>query len=112
MLIRACLNGGTTREQHPAVPVTPDELAADAVAVTRAVLDSHGQPGPRLHHGYRLATWDVIRAALQLGRDIRVGLEDTGVLPDGSPAAGNADLVAAAVRLATAAGRQVSPSGA
>jgi uncharacterized protein (DUF849 family) len=30
MLIKACLNGGTTRQQHPSVPVTPAELAADA----------------------------------------------------------------------------------
>ena len=33
------------------------------------------------------------------GQDIRIGLEDTTVLPDGSPASGNADLVAAAARL-------------
>jgi uncharacterized protein (DUF849 family) len=32
MLIKACLNGGTTREQHPALPRTPAELAADAQA--------------------------------------------------------------------------------
>jgi uncharacterized protein (DUF849 family) len=29
VLIKACLNGGTTREEHPAVPQTPDELAVD-----------------------------------------------------------------------------------
>jgi uncharacterized protein (DUF849 family) len=54
-----------------------------------------------------MATWQVIRAALRHGRDIRIGLEDTTVLPDGSTAAGNASLVAAAVRLATDAGRQI-----
>ena len=40
-----------------------------------------------------------MRAAVAMGQDIRVGLEDTTVLPDGSVAEGNADLVAAAVRL-------------
>ena len=34
--IKACLNGGCTKAQHPAVPVTPAELAADAAAVVRA----------------------------------------------------------------------------
>jgi uncharacterized protein (DUF849 family) len=32
----ACLNGGRTRSEHTAVPLTPAELAADAVAVRRA----------------------------------------------------------------------------
>jgi 3-keto-5-aminohexanoate cleavage enzyme len=50
------------------------------------------------------ATWHVIRAALRLGRDIRVGLEDTAALPDGSTTAGNAERVATAVRLAAEAG--------
>ncbi|MBV9383116.1 MAG: 3-keto-5-aminohexanoate cleavage protein [Streptosporangiaceae bacterium] len=86
----------------------PDEDGASAVATAaeaEAALDRHGIGAPRLHHGYGLATWDVIRAALALGRDIRVGLEDTTVLPDGSRATGNADLVAAAVRMASSADR-------
>jgi uncharacterized protein (DUF849 family) len=36
MNVKACLNGGRTREEHPAVPQTPAELAADAIAVRRA----------------------------------------------------------------------------
>src|SRR6266513_2697020 len=36
MAVKACLNGGRTRAEHPAVPQTPAELAADAVAVRRA----------------------------------------------------------------------------
>jgi len=36
MAVKACLNGGRTREQHPAVPLTPAELAADAVAARHA----------------------------------------------------------------------------
>jgi uncharacterized protein (DUF849 family) len=36
MGLQACLNGGRTREDHPAVPQTPRELAADAIAVRDA----------------------------------------------------------------------------
>ncbi|GIG70713.1 3-keto-5-aminohexanoate cleavage protein [Phytomonospora endophytica] len=32
MLIKVCLNGGRLRRDHPAVPLTPAELAADAAA--------------------------------------------------------------------------------
>ncbi|MBB2942730.1 uncharacterized protein (DUF849 family) [Actinoplanes lutulentus] len=34
--IKACLNGGRSRDEHPAVPVTPGELAADAAAAVAA----------------------------------------------------------------------------
>jgi uncharacterized protein (DUF849 family) len=34
--VKACLNGGRTREEHPAVPRSPAELAADAKAVRDA----------------------------------------------------------------------------
>jgi uncharacterized protein (DUF849 family) len=44
-----------------------------------------------------------MRAAVAKGQDIRVGLEDTTVLPDGSVAAGNGELVAAAAQLARVA---------
>ena len=30
MLVKACLNGGRTRDEHPAVPITSEEVAADA----------------------------------------------------------------------------------
>jgi len=36
MAVKACLNGARTRTEHPAVPRTPGELAADAIAVRRA----------------------------------------------------------------------------
>jgi uroporphyrinogen-III synthase len=34
--IKACLNGGRLRNEHPAVPVTPGELAAEAAAAVAA----------------------------------------------------------------------------
>jgi uncharacterized protein (DUF849 family) len=82
-------------------PVDRTPAAAVAAAVAAAAeLAGHGITARQVRHGYDRATWDVLRAALADGQDIRIGLEDTAVLPDGSPAAGNGDLVAAAARLA------------
>ncbi len=225
MAVKACLNGARSREEHPAVPLTPDELAADAIAVAAAgafavhvhprdrsgaqtmaasacdaavaairaavprvpiglstsagidpdpfaraaAVGTWGRPPdfvsvnvsevgwggivraalragiavevglatisdadqfahspfthqvlralveveggiedargiaklipdgiPQLWHGYGLRTWEVLAAAGAAGLDVRVGLEDVLVQPDGGLAAGNAELVAAA----------------
>jgi len=80
-----------------------DPAPADAVATaaaTSAELTRLGITTRQVRHGYDLATWPVLRAAVAEDQDIRVGLEDTTALPDGSPAAGNGDLVAAAAELA------------
>jgi uncharacterized protein (DUF849 family) len=83
-------------EPTPRVPAEAVATAAEAAAeLTRA-----GITARQVRHGYDLATWDVLRAAIADGQDIRVGLEDTQVLPDGSAAAGNGALVAAAAQLA------------
>ena len=42
----------------------------------------------------------MLEAAITAGHDIRVGLEDTLVLPDGNRARDNAELVAAAAAMA------------
>jgi uncharacterized protein (DUF849 family) len=82
----------------------PGEAAAHAAAMD-AVLDHAGIGARRLHHGVGLATWRVIEDALDAGRDVRVGLEDTLQMPDGSRAPGNAELVATAVAMARRRGR-------
>ena len=79
----------------------PSASGPDAVALAAdidAALDAAAIPTPRLHHGNGAATWAVLDAAVALGRDIRVGFEDTLELPDGSAAADNAALVAAAAQ--------------
>ena len=76
------------------------EVAVAVAANVEAALKEHGLVAPRLHHGYGPATWPVLRAAIRMGRDIRIGLEDTTVLADGRVASGNGELVEAAVRLA------------
>jgi uncharacterized protein (DUF849 family) len=81
------------------------QTAVAAAAAAEAALDRHGLTAPRVHHGYGEATWQVLRAAIARGRGIRVGLEDSTVLPDGRQASGNRELVEAAVRLAAGAGR-------
>jgi uncharacterized protein (DUF849 family) len=55
--------------------------------------------GPRLLHGAGPSTWPMIELAARRGYDTRIGLEDSLTLPDGSPAPGNAALVAAAVEI-------------
>jgi uncharacterized protein (DUF849 family) len=77
--------------------------AVAAAAAAAAELTRLGVTARQVRHGYETATWEVLRAAVADGQDIRVGLEDTAVLPGGATAAGNADLVAAAAELARAA---------
>ncbi len=93
---------GRGRRHPPVRRVLVVPLSAsgpDAVAQAAdidAALDAAAIPTPRLHHGAGAAAWAVLDAAVPLGRDIRVGFEDTLELPDGSPAVDNTALVAAA----------------
>ena len=65
-----------------------------AAAVATAARPPRTCPARRyrrqVHHGYDLATWDVMRAADGDGTGLRVGLEDTTVLPAGYVAEGTA----------------------
>ncbi|GAA2933624.1 3-keto-5-aminohexanoate cleavage protein [Streptomyces thioluteus] len=82
--------------------------AAAAEDAARALLADIGALGgggiPVLLHGQDGGAWPVLRLAVREGLSVRVGLEDVLRLPDGSWAAGNADLVRAARELG-AAGR-------
>jgi uncharacterized protein (DUF849 family) len=64
-----------------------------------AVLDKSGSQLPRQLHGFDASKWVMHAEALRLGLDQRIGFEDGGFLPDGRVAAGNAELIAAAVKL-------------
>ncbi|MGJ3263101.1 MAG: 3-keto-5-aminohexanoate cleavage protein [Salinarimonas sp.] len=74
--------------------------ALGAFEAVVAELDEGGYAGPVLSHGLDTGFWPVLRAAARAGHDLRIGLEDVLVLPDGSPAAGNAALASAAARIA------------
>jgi 3-keto-5-aminohexanoate cleavage enzyme len=57
-------------------------------------------------HGEGSATAAVCATAAALGGHVRVGLEDSALLPDGTPATSNAELVELAVALADSLGRE------
>jgi uncharacterized protein (DUF849 family) len=82
---------------------TSDGGAPDPVAAAAEIdelLVAAGVSAPQLHHGAGADAWEMLDAALARGRDVRIGLEDTTVMPDGSTARDNAQLVAeAAARL-------------
>ncbi|MFF9478951.1 3-keto-5-aminohexanoate cleavage protein [Streptomyces sp. NPDC014733] len=80
-----------------------DTDAATAPATARRLLAAlgaarHGRPV--LLHGEEGGAWPVLRLALRLGLATRIGIEDTLLLPDATPARDNAGLVAAAMELA------------
>ncbi len=63
------------------------------------LLDDAGFPLARLAHGLDAAYWPVARRAVDRGCDLRIGLEDGGLLENGQLAQGNMDLVAAGAEL-------------
>jgi uncharacterized protein (DUF849 family) len=75
-----------------------DDALAEAAAI-EDVLDRAGVGLEQVHHGEGIASWAVSERGLARGHGIRTGLEDMTVLPDGSRAADNAELVRAAVEL-------------
>ena len=75
--------------------VEVDGGVEEARAIARLIPDGV----PQLWHGYDRRTWEVISAGVKAGVDVRVGLEDTLVLPDDRVATDNAELVVAAVEL-------------
>jgi uncharacterized protein (DUF849 family) len=111
---RAALRSGIGVEAGLSTPADAEELTRSSFThqVLRALVEVSGGADearaiselipdeiPQLWHGYGELTWEVLAAAVADGLDVRVGLEDVLVLPDGRPAAGNAELVIAAARL-------------
>jgi 3-keto-5-aminohexanoate cleavage enzyme len=58
--------------------------------------------------GVSRGQWSLVAAALALGGNVRVGLEDNFYLPDGTMARSNGDLVAKARTMVADAGRRVA----
>ncbi len=113
-IIRAALDSGIALEAGLATPADAEQLARRELApsVLRALIEVDGgaedaraiarlvsEEVPQLWHGFGAKTWEVIAEGASAGFDVRVGLEDTLVLPDERRAAGNAELVAACVEL-------------
>ena len=111
-IMRAAVHASIGIEAGLATPADAQEFARSPFVhqVVRALVEVDGGAEdaraiaqlipagvPQLWHGYGARTWEVLAAAQAAGVDARVGLEDVLVLPDGRPAADNAQLVAAAV---------------
>jgi len=83
--------------------IEPVEVSRDdalpVVGAIHDVLDKSGVRVPRLQHGDGEATWVLIEDAIARRIGTRAGLEDTFLLPDGTTAASNAELVRAAYEL-------------
>lgn len=72
-MLKACLNGGRRRDEHPAVPITPAELAAEAARCAAAgVAAVHVHP--RDAAGVESLDPAVIAAAVTAIRAARPGL--------------------------------------
>jgi uncharacterized protein (DUF849 family) len=76
----------------------PDDALTHAAAM-EAIVTAAGIEVQQVHHGDGIASWAVSSRAARRGHGIRTGLEDTTVLPDGTTARDNADLVSAAMEM-------------
>lgn len=77
-----------------------DPTTSGAAATAEAFLDRlHPARAPILLHGEAGGAWPVLAVAARRGFATRIGLEDTLLLPDGSVAENNAELIAAATHI-------------
>lgn len=95
LLARSGLTDRIERVLVELVDVPPSDVDAVTTEI-HGILDHADVRAPRLQHGEDANTWIALEDAVRRGLDTRIGLEDVLVLPDGSPASGNAALVAAA----------------
>lgn len=81
-------------------PINPDlDVTLETLAGLDDALDGVAPAVPRLLHGHGATAWAVLALAGERGEHSRIGLEDTLMLPDGSAARDNADLVDTALEL-------------
>jgi uncharacterized protein (DUF849 family) len=81
------------------VEVQPAEPMAALAELDKLLDELSWLNVPILAHGEEGGAWPVLLEASRRGLDTRIGLEDVLVLPDGSPAHDNLDLVRAAREL-------------
>jgi uncharacterized protein (DUF849 family) len=80
------------------------ERALETVRAIEKVLDSGPVELQRLLHGTEATVWPMMEESIARGYGVRIGLEDTLVMPDGRVARDNTELVTEAVRRVRAAG--------
>ena len=102
---RLLRSGLLPRAQRGSIELDPGEPyflqgePADLAQQVNDALDGAGSVCPRLTHGMNDWTWPLVEDAFRRGHDTRVGFEDSVLLPDGTRARNNAQLVEAAVAL-------------
>lgn len=102
---RLLRSGLLPRAQRVSIELDPGEPyflqgePADLAQQVNDALDRAGSDCPRLTHGMNDWTWPLVEDAFRRGHDTRVGFEDSVLLPDGTRARNNAQLVEAAVAL-------------
>jgi uncharacterized protein (DUF849 family) len=96
--VEAGIAGRCVRAMVEPLGEEPEAALAEAAAIEDLLAEA-GVALEQVHHGDGLASWAVNRRGAERGHGIRTGLEDTPVLPDGRPASGNGELVAAAAEL-------------
>lgn len=102
---RLVRSGLLPQAQRVSIELDPGEpyfLTGNPIDLARQVnqlLDDAGSTCPRLTHGMNDWTWPLVRDAFRRGHDTRVGFEDSVLLPDGTTAKNNAQLVEAAAAL-------------
>jgi uncharacterized protein (DUF849 family) len=92
-LVRSCV-----RVLIEPLDADPDD-AVEHASIIEDMIVSAGIALEQVHHGDGIASWAVNKRALERGHGIRTGLEDTTVLPDGTVATDNAELVSCAVAM-------------
>ena len=98
-------SGLLPRVQRVSIELDPGEpyfLQGEPAKLAQQVndaLDDAGSTCPRLTHGMNEWTWPLVQDAFRRGHDTRVGFEDSLLLPDGTVAQSNAQLVQAALVL-------------
>jgi uncharacterized protein (DUF849 family) len=74
------------------------ERSLETANAIERVLNSGAVEIPRLLHGTDATVWPLMDEAIAREYDLRIGLEDTLVLPDGRVARDNVELITEAVR--------------
>ncbi len=98
---------------HPPLQVSCVMGVTGGIRPTARNLAHMAEQVPAVPHewgviGVSRAQWTLVAAALSLGGNARVGLEDNFYLPGGEMARSNGDLIARARRMAEDAGRRVA----
>jgi uncharacterized protein (DUF849 family) len=96
--VESGIAGRCTRVLIEPLEVDPAVAVAQAEAMEN-VLTGAGIELKQVHHGELIASWAVSERGARRGHGVRTGLEDVTVLPDGTPARDNAELVRYAKRL-------------